>query len=89
MIVILCADRHYRKSLTWTQRVAVATGVAKGIQFLHTEIVPGVYSNNLKITDVLLDQNFVAKISSYNMPLLSKSHSFNKRFVIEFGSSFE
>ncbi|CAL5185589.1 unnamed protein product [Lathyrus oleraceus] len=72
------SDRHYRKSLTWTQRVAVATGVAKGIQFLHTEIVPGVYSNNLKITDVLLDQNFVAKISSYNMPLLSKSHSFNK-----------
>jgi hypothetical protein len=45
--------------------------VAKGIKFLHTEIVPSVYSNNLKITDVLLDQNFVAKISSYNMPLLS------------------
>lgn len=64
-------DRHYRKSLTWTQRIEAAIGVAKGIQFLHTEIVPGVYSNNIKITDVLLDQNFVAKISGYNLPLLS------------------
>lgn len=65
------SDRHYRKSLTWTQRIEAAIGVAKGIQFLHTEIVPGVYSNNIKITDVLLDQNFVAKISGYNLPLLS------------------
>ncbi|XP_027359105.1 probable inactive leucine-rich repeat receptor-like protein kinase At3g03770 [Abrus precatorius] len=65
------SDGHYRKSLTWTQRIEAAIGVAKGIQFLHTGIVPGVYSNNLKIKDVLLDQNFVAKISSYNLPLLS------------------
>nr|KYP69249.1 putative LRR receptor-like serine/threonine-protein kinase At1g14390 family [Cajanus cajan] len=65
------SDGHYRKSLTWTQRIEAAIGVAKGIQFLHTGIVPGVYSNNLKITDVLLDQNFTAKISSYGLPLLS------------------
>ncbi|CAJ1947858.1 unnamed protein product [Sphenostylis stenocarpa] len=65
------SDRHYRKSLTWMQRIETAIGVAKGIQYLHTGIVPGVYSNNLKITDVLLDQNFVAKISSYELPLLS------------------
>ncbi|XP_061371673.1 probable inactive leucine-rich repeat receptor-like protein kinase At3g03770 [Gastrolobium bilobum] len=65
------SEGHYRKSLTWTQRIAAAIGIAKGIQFLHRGIVPGAYSNNLKITDVLLDQNFVAKISSYNLPLLS------------------
>ncbi|KAH1203037.1 putative inactive leucine-rich repeat receptor-like protein kinase [Glycine soja] len=65
------SDGHYRKSLTWMQRIEATIGVAKGIQFLHTGIVPGVYSNNLKITDVLLDQNFVAKISSYDLPLLS------------------
>ncbi|RDX61075.1 putative inactive leucine-rich repeat receptor-like protein kinase, partial [Mucuna pruriens] len=70
------SDGHYRKSLTWMQRIEAAIGVAKGIQYLHTGIVPGVYSNNLKITDVLLDQNFVAKISSYDLPLL-----FNMRKV--------
>ena len=61
---------HARQNFHWTHRIAAAIGVAKGIQFLHTGIVPGVYSNNLKITDVLLDQNLVAKISSYNLPLL-------------------
>ncbi|KAK1582249.1 hypothetical protein Q3G72_013265 [Acer saccharum] len=67
------SEGRARRSLTWTQRIAAAIGVAKGIQFLHTGIVPGVYSNNLKITDILLDQNLVAKISSYNLPLLTEN----------------
>lgn len=65
------SDGHGRKSLSWTQRIGAAIGVAKGIQFLHTGIVPGVYSIDLKIEDVLLDQNLVAKISSYKLPLFS------------------
>ncbi|KAA8518368.1 hypothetical protein F0562_015749 [Nyssa sinensis] len=64
-----CAGR----TLTWTQRIATVIGIAKGIQFLHTGIVPGVFSNNLKITDVLLDQNLAAKISNYNLPLLAEN----------------
>ncbi|XP_038998389.1 probable inactive leucine-rich repeat receptor-like protein kinase At3g03770 isoform X2 [Hibiscus syriacus] len=64
---------HSERSLTWPQRISAAIGIAKGIQFLHTGIVPGVYSNNLKITDVLMDQNLVAKISRYNLPLLAES----------------
>ncbi|GMH09731.1 hypothetical protein Nepgr_011572 [Nepenthes gracilis] len=64
---------HGRRTLTWKQRIGAATGVAKGIQFLHAGIVPGIFSNNLKITDVLLDQNLVAKISSYNLPILDEN----------------
>ncbi|XP_075488738.1 putative inactive leucine-rich repeat receptor-like protein kinase At3g03770 isoform X2 [Primulina tabacum] len=67
------SDKRVSRKLTWAQRIAAATGVAKGIQFLHTGIMPGVFSNNLKITDVLLDQNLVAKISSYNLPLLAEN----------------
>ncbi|XP_075100310.1 putative inactive leucine-rich repeat receptor-like protein kinase At3g03770 isoform X2 [Nicotiana tabacum] len=67
------SDRHGRRKLTWTQRIAAATGVAKGLQFLHNGIVPGIFSNNLKITDIMLDQNLVAKISSYNLPILSEN----------------
>ncbi|KAG8376417.1 hypothetical protein BUALT_Bualt09G0061300 [Buddleja alternifolia] len=65
------SERRVRRKLTWAQRIAAVTGVAKGIQFLHTGIVPGIFSNNMKITDVLVDQNLVAKISTYNLPLLS------------------
>ncbi|TXG49223.1 hypothetical protein EZV62_025098 [Acer yangbiense] len=59
--------------LTWIQRIAAAIGVAKGIQFLHTGIIPGVFSNNIKIIDVLLDQNLHVKLSTYNLPLLVDS----------------
>lgn len=71
--MVIFAEERGTKSLSWTQRIAAAAGVAKGIQFLHTGIVPGVYSNGLKITDILLDHNLAAKISSYNLPLLAES----------------
>ncbi|KAJ8534100.1 hypothetical protein K7X08_007424 [Anisodus acutangulus] len=66
-------DKHAKRRLTWTQRIAAATGVARGIQFLHTGIVPGIFANNLKITDILLDQDLVAKICSYNLPILDEN----------------
>ncbi|KAH7842548.1 hypothetical protein Vadar_006603 [Vaccinium darrowii] len=59
----------------WTQRIAAAIGVARGIQFLHTGIVPGVFSNDLKITDVLLDHDLHVKINNYNLPLLAENQS--------------
>ncbi|XP_055816988.1 probable inactive leucine-rich repeat receptor-like protein kinase At3g03770 [Solanum dulcamara] len=64
------SEANSAQKFTWTQRMSAAIGIAKGIQFLHTGIVPGVFSNQLKITDVLLDQNFHVKISKYNLPLL-------------------
>lgn len=67
------SDKRVSRKFTWAQRIAAATGVAKGIQFLHTGIMPGIFSNNLKITDVLLDQNLASKISSYNLPLLAEN----------------
>ncbi|KAL8125547.1 hypothetical protein AgCh_012998 [Apium graveolens] len=63
------SERMDKKTLTWSQRIAAAVGIAKGIQFLHTGIVPGVFALKLKTTDILLDLNFVAKISSHNLPL--------------------
>lgn len=64
------SEANSAQKFTWTQRMGAAIGIAKGIQFLHTGIVPGIFSNQLKITDVLLDQNFHVKISNYNLPLL-------------------
>ncbi|KAK3145836.1 hypothetical protein QOZ80_3BG0258190 [Eleusine coracana subsp. coracana] len=65
--------------LTWAQRISAAIGVAKGIQFLHGGIIPGIYENNLRITNILIDQNHVAKIGSYNIPILAEAmkHEFD------------
>ncbi|KAL5724978.1 hypothetical protein ACHQM5_008177 [Ranunculus cassubicifolius] len=65
-------DRRKREMLKWPQRIAVTAGVAKGIQFLHTGIAPGIFGNNLKIENILLDQNLIAKISNYNLLIPTK-----------------
>lgn len=70
---ICAAGKTPGQKLTWTQRISAAIGVAKGIQFLHTGIVPGIFSNNLKITDVLMDHNLRVKISRFNLPLLAEN----------------
>ncbi|KAL3537788.1 hypothetical protein ACH5RR_001154 [Cinchona calisaya] len=67
------SEGNVGKKFTWTQRMAAAIGVAKGIQFLHTGIVPGIFSNRLKITDILLDHDFHVKINKYNLPLLAEN----------------
>ncbi|XP_006650708.1 probable inactive leucine-rich repeat receptor-like protein kinase At3g03770 [Oryza brachyantha] len=61
------------RKLTWAQRISAATGIANGIQFLHAGMMPGLFGNNLKINNILLDQNHVAKISSYNIPILGEA----------------
>ncbi|KAK6119148.1 hypothetical protein DH2020_047124 [Rehmannia glutinosa] len=60
--------------------------VARGIQFLHTGIVPGVYSNCLKITDILLDRDLHVKISKYNLPLLTENRRSGETEVLSRGS---
>ncbi|KAJ4973082.1 hypothetical protein NE237_006256 [Protea cynaroides] len=62
-------DGKKRDNLKWSQRVAITVGVARGIQFLHTGIAPGIFGNDLKIENILLDQNLSAKISGYNLQL--------------------
>ncbi|KAL2478133.1 putative inactive leucine-rich repeat receptor-like protein kinase [Forsythia ovata] len=67
------SEGHSGQKFTWTQRITAAIEVARGIQFLHTGMVPGAYSNHLKITDVLLDHDLHVKISKCNLPLLAEN----------------
>ncbi|KAI8002394.1 putative LRR receptor-like serine/threonine-protein kinase [Camellia lanceoleosa] len=53
-------------------RMRIVVGIARGIQFLHSGITPGMYGNDLKIENILLDKTLTAKISSYNISLPSK-----------------
>ncbi|KAK1311725.1 putative LRR receptor-like serine/threonine-protein kinase [Acorus calamus] len=58
-----------KEMMKWPQRVAAVIGIARGIQFLHTVAVPGIYKNRLKTENILLDETLTAKISNYNLPL--------------------
>ena len=58
--------------LKWPQRMAISIGITRGIQFLHTGVAPGIFGNNLKIDNILLDDSLNAKVSGYSIPLPSK-----------------
>ncbi|KAL4195552.1 hypothetical protein AMTRI_Chr05g73860 [Amborella trichopoda] len=66
------SERREADTLKWPQRIAAAIGVARGLQFLNTGITPGIYRNNLKIEDILLDQNTMTKLCSYNLPIIEE-----------------
>ncbi|KAI8002772.1 putative LRR receptor-like serine/threonine-protein kinase [Camellia lanceoleosa] len=61
-----------REYLKWPQRMRIAVRIARGIQFLHSGIIPGMYGSDLKIKNILLDKTLTSKISSYNISLPSK-----------------
>uniref|UniRef100_A0A2P2JA09 Uncharacterized protein MANES_05G098100 n=1 Tax=Rhizophora mucronata TaxID=61149 RepID=A0A2P2JA09_RHIMU len=65
-------DWRKKEVLKWPQRMAITIGAARGIQFLHTGVPPGIFGNNIKIEHVLLDETLTAKISNYTIPLPSK-----------------
>ncbi|KAK7309757.1 hypothetical protein RJT34_06740 [Clitoria ternatea] len=66
------ADRRKKEMLKWPQRMGISICIARGIQFLHTGVNPGIFGNNIKIDNVLLDNSLNAKISGYSIPLASK-----------------
>ncbi|KAK8526013.1 hypothetical protein V6N13_017085 [Hibiscus sabdariffa] len=68
-------DWRKKEILKWPQRMAITIGAARGVQFLHTGISPGIYGNDLKIDNILLDETLTAKISDYNIPLPLKNGS--------------
>ncbi|CAM8952328.1 unnamed protein product [Rhodiola kirilowii] len=61
------------QKLSWGLRMAAAIGITKGMQFLHTGFGTGIYSNNLRIEDILVDQDFHVKISNYNLALFDET----------------
>lgn len=66
-------DGKKKEILKWPQRMAISIGIARGVQFLHTGVAPGIFGNNLKIENILLDDSLNAKVSGYRIPLPSKS----------------
>ncbi|RWW59468.1 hypothetical protein BHE74_00033594 [Ensete ventricosum] len=82
MLSVAAVEWRKREMLKWPQRLAAVTGVARGIQFLHTAAVPGIFGNDLNIENIMLDKTLTAKISNYNLPVLPKNK--NSKLLTEF-----
>lgn len=58
------------RALKWPDRLVVLIGIAKAVHFLHSGIIPGLYNNQLKTKNILLDEHFIAKVSDYGLSII-------------------
>ncbi|XP_055961423.1 probable LRR receptor-like serine/threonine-protein kinase At1g12460 [Mercurialis annua] len=55
------------RELYWSRRFQIALGTAKALSYLHHDCKPQILHLNIKSTNILLDENYEAKLSDYGL----------------------
>ncbi|XP_042478025.1 probable serine/threonine-protein kinase PBL26 [Macadamia integrifolia] len=67
-----------QKPLGWFTRLKIASGAAKGLEYLHDKANPPVIYRDLKSSNILLDEDFNPKLSDFGLaklgPVGEKTH---------------
>ncbi|CAN1175697.1 G-type lectin S-receptor-like serine/threonine-protein kinase At1g34300 [Linum perenne] len=66
----LFSDDHSGKFLNWPGRFRIALGTAKGITYLHEECRDCIVHCDIKPENILLDENYHAKVSDFGLAKL-------------------
>ncbi|KAL1202664.1 putative receptor-like protein kinase [Cardamine amara subsp. amara] len=66
----LHGDMSHQGHLTWEARIKVLVGTAKALAYLHEAIEPKVVHRDIKSSNILMDDNFDAKLSDFGLAKL-------------------
>ncbi|KAJ0988459.1 hypothetical protein J5N97_006815 [Dioscorea zingiberensis] len=53
--------------LTWNQRVKIAYGAARGLEYLHEKVEPPIVHRDIRSSNVLLFDDYAPKIADFNL----------------------
>ncbi|RZB85816.1 Cold-responsive protein kinase 1 isoform C [Glycine soja] len=64
-----------RMRFNWEIRKDVSIGVARGLDFLHEELKPHIVHRDIKAKNILLDRNFIPKVSDFGLAKLLRDET--------------
>ncbi|KAL5157652.1 putative serine/threonine-protein kinase PBL23 [Glycine soja] len=57
----------YKEPLDWKNRMKIAEGAARGLEYLHNSAEPAIIYRDFKSSNILLDENFNPKLSDFGL----------------------